>query len=150
MGDGEHNRHGPKRGGCCSPCAGELNPRLTQYSLGRGLYFHNKRRLHPSSRLATVDKKDRKPKGLCTFMRGELRPHLTQRRLGRVYLRTQWHVDPSSRLATIDMDQNWVGAVLFSAGSWVSIEQKVAWAEAYLHAKWHYSPSTRLATTDIG
>ena len=39
---------------------------------------------------------------------------------------------------------------LFSGGSWVTIEQKVAWAEAYLHTKWHLSPSCRLATTDIG
>ena len=38
----------------------------------------------------------------------------------------------------------------FSGGSWVSIEHKVAWAEAYLHTKWHLSRSSRLATTDIG
>ena len=57
--------------------------------------------------------------GACALFRGgELRPHLTQRRLARkprpsrrcvawaeVYLRTKWHLDPSSRLATIDMGQ---------------------------------------------
>ena len=43
------------------------------------------------------------------------------------------------------------GVCLFSDGSWVPIEHKVAWAKAYLHTKWHlFSPSSRLATTDIG
>jgi len=41
------------------------------------------------------------------------------------------------------------GCALFSEGSWVSIEHKVAWSEAYLRTKWHLSPSNRLATTDI-
>ena len=35
MGDCGHNRHGPKRGGCCAPFAGELG--LTQCGLCRGL-----------------------------------------------------------------------------------------------------------------
>ena len=36
MGDRGHNRHGPKRGGCCVPFAGrELGPRLTQCGWGR-------------------------------------------------------------------------------------------------------------------
>ena len=41
------------------------------------------------------------------------------------------------------------GCALFSGGSWVPIEHKVAWAEAYLHTKRHLSPSSRLATTYI-
>ena len=36
--------------------------------------------------------------------------------------------------------------VLFSGGSWVPIERKVAWAEAYLYTKWYLSPSSRLST----
>jgi len=43
-----------------------------------------------------------------------------------------------------------VGVPLFSGGSWVPIEHKVAWAEAYLHTKWHLSPFSRLATIDMG
>jgi len=39
---------------------------------------------------------------------------------------------------------------LFSGGSWVHIEQIVAWAEAYLHTKWHLSPPSGLATIHIG
>ena len=42
-----------------------------------------------------------------------------------------------------------MGSALFlGGGSWVPIEDKVAWAEAYLHTKWHLSPSSGLATTD--
>jgi len=38
MGDHGHNRHGPKRRGCCAPLAGKkLGPRLTQCGLGRRL-----------------------------------------------------------------------------------------------------------------
>ena len=36
MGDGGHNRHGPKRGGAV-PLSRELGPRLVQCGLGRGL-----------------------------------------------------------------------------------------------------------------
>ena len=68
-----------------------------------------------------------------------------------VYLRTKWHHDPSSRLATTDMAKNWVGVVCrFSGGSWVPIGYKVAWVEAYLRTKWHLSPFSHLATMDIG
>ena len=74
--------------------------------------------------------------------------------LAETYLHTMWHPGPSSRLATIDMGQNWVGVAFFlGVASWVPIEHKVACAEAYLHTKWHLSPSSRLAklaTTDIG
>jgi len=38
-------------------------------------------------------------------LRGELDPHLTQCRLGRAYVRTKWHLDPSSHLATTDMNR---------------------------------------------
>jgi len=66
--------------GCCAPFAGELGPCLTQCGLGRGLLC-TKWRLHPSSRLATIDM-SRKLGGLCPFKGGELDPHLTRCRLG--------------------------------------------------------------------
>jgi len=44
----------------------------------------------------------------------------------------------------------WEWMSLFSGGSWVPIEHKVAWDEAYLHTQWHLSLSSRLATTDNG
>jgi len=41
---------------------------------------------------------------------GELGPDPTQRRLAEAYLRTKWHLSPSSRLATTDMGRK-LGAV---------------------------------------
>ena len=67
-----------------------------------------------------------------------------------VYLRTEWHLDPSSRLATTDMGQNWVGAVpFFLVGELGPHLRRSCLGEAYLHTKWHLSPSSRLATRDI-
>jgi len=44
--------------------------------------------------------------GAAVTLFGELGPHLTQCGLGwGLYLRSKWHLDPSSRLATIDMGQ---------------------------------------------
>ena len=67
-----------------------------------------------------------------------------------VYLRSKWHLDPSSRLATIDMGKNCVGAVPFFLGGAGSPSNTVACTQAYLHTKWHLSPSSRLATMDMG
>jgi len=91
-----------KLGGLLCPFRGELGPRLIQCCLAE-IYFPTKWRLHPSSRLVTIDM-SRKLGGSATF-RGLLRPHLTQRRWAEVYLPTKWHLDPSSRLFTIDMGQ---------------------------------------------
>jgi len=68
----------------------------------------------------------------------------------QVYVRTKWRLHPSSRLATIDIGQNWLGWVcpfLRVAGS---PSNTVAWAEAYLHTKWHLDASSRLATIKMG
>jgi len=45
-------------------------------------------------RLATIDNW-----GLC--------PNVTQCGLAKTYVRTKWHLDPSSRLATTNMVENW-------------------------------------------
>ena len=37
------------------PLLRDMGARLVLCGLGRGLYFRNKRRLHPSSHLATID-----------------------------------------------------------------------------------------------
>jgi len=44
------------------------------------------------------------------------------------------------------------GCAILFWGSWVSIEHKVAWAEAYFDTRKHLSPSrsSRFAATDIG
>ena len=81
MGNRGHNRHGPKRGGLLCPFLVELGPRLNNVAWAE------------------------------------------------VYFRTKWRLHPSSRLATIDMGQKLggVGCALFSGGSLVLIEHKVAW-----------------------
>jgi len=100
MGDRGHNRHGPKRGGAAVPFSRELGPRL--YGLGQGLrpyqaasssiqpFGHNRH----GQKLGGV--------GVPLFW-GLLGPRRTQCRVGEAYLRTKWHLDPCSRLATIDV-----------------------------------------------
>jgi len=68
------------------------------------------------------------------------------------YLRTKWHLNPSSRSATTEMGRK-LGRLLSSfLGEDVtgSNRHNVAWSEAYLRTKWHLDPSSRLATTDMG
>ena len=89
--------------------------------------------------------------GLCPFSR-KLDPHVTQYGLDRgLYLCTKWHLDPTSRLATVNMDHKFArGCASFSEeGSWVPISYNVAWAEAYLHTMCHLDPSSSFATVDM-
>jgi len=63
------------------------------------------------------------------------------------YLRTKWHFDASSHLATIDIGQNlggllctlWGAATMWSGPTYTSI----------VHTKWHGDPSSCLTTTDM-
>jgi len=63
------------------------------------------------------------------------------------YLRTKWHFDASSHLATIDTGQNlggllcalWGAATMWSGPTRTSI----------VHTKWHADPSSCLTTTDM-
>ena len=91
MGDCGHNRHGPKRGGLLCPFRRELyNVAWTE------VYFRNKWRLHPSSRLATID---------------------TNQKLGAVPLLGGAATPLAQRLATIDMGQKLGrGCALFWGG----------------------------------
>jgi len=67
------------------------------------------------------------------------------------YLNTQWHLDGSSRLTTIEMDRKLgrgsAAPSHFWGWGWV---RKVAWAEACLRAKCHLDPSSRLVTINMG
>jgi len=65
---------------------------------------HDKCHLDPSSRLDNRHG----PKigeGSTPFLGRGLRPHLTQSPWDEAYLHTKWHLDASSRLATIEMGQ---------------------------------------------
>jgi len=46
------------------------------------------------------------------------------------YLRTKWHLNPSSHLATTNVGQKFGGAVPPFWGSWAPILHNVAWAES--------------------
>ena len=71
--------------------------------------------------------------GCCAPFAGELGPRLTQCGWAKVYfVPSGVFIHPCSRLATIDMEQKLGGGcALFYQGSCVTIEHKVAWAEAY-------------------
>jgi len=100
--------------------------------------------------LATIDM--RRKSGVCRFWEGELGPHVTQCSLAwaEAYLRTKWHLDPSSPLA----QQTWaeIGGgetVAFGSGMGPHLTQ---WCpgEVYHRSKSNLDPSSRLATTNMG
>ena len=137
-------------GGGCALCSGGSWVSIEHKVAWAEAYLHTKCQCHlsPSSRLATTDI-GRKLGGLCPFREGSWVPINTQCRVNRgLPPYTKWRLHPSSRLATIDMAENWLGGgcALFSGGSSVPMEHKVAWAEAYLHTKWdlRLSPSSSL------
>jgi len=101
MGDRGHNRHGPKRGELlCHFCGGEWGLHPTQCGLGWGLLLYQV----ASSSMQPFGHSRHGPKtGGCAPFRGELGPYLTQRSLGRGLPLYKWHLDPSSRLTTVDM-----------------------------------------------
>jgi len=104
-----------KEGALLCPFCGELGPRLIQRGLGRALLPYQV----ASSSIQPCGHNRHEPEtGGCAPFRAKLRPHLTQRRLAEVHLRTKWHLDLSSRLATIYMGQK-LGGVSFlgAAGS---------------------------------
>ena len=106
MGDHGHNRQGPKRedGAVVTLLAavkGELSPRLTQCGLGgRGplpyqvvsssiqLFGHNRHGQQTGGRAPF--------RGSCDSIQHNVAS-------AEINLRTKWHLDPSSCLATIDM-----------------------------------------------
>jgi len=98
-------------------------------------------------RLATIDMGQKVGGGLlCPFCQVELGLHLTQCGLAEAYLRAKWHLDSSSHLATMDIDQKlgWEAVLPFWGAGYPS--NTVAWAEAYLYAKFHLDPSNCLDT----
>ena len=126
---------------------GELGPRLIQCGLGRGLlpYQVASSSIHPFYHNRHGPKT-----GGCVPFRGAATSS-NNVAWADVYLRTKWHLYPSSRMTAIDMDQKlgW-GCALFSRGREVGPSRTQSrLAEAYLRTKWHLSPSSSVATTDI-
>ena len=118
MGDCGYNRQTEKRGGCHAPFSGQLGPRLTQCGLGRGLLPYQV----TSSSIQPFDH-NRHELGTLPFLGAAPTNNVAW---AEVYLRTKWHPDPSSSLATIDMGQKLAeGAVPFFCGwGWVPSNTK--------------------------
>jgi len=67
------------------------------------------------------------------------------------YICTKWHLNPSSRLATIEMGRKLVGCAPFlGEGELGPNPAQCGLAGAYLRAKCHLDPSSCLATIKIG
>jgi len=88
--------------------------------------------------VATIEMGRKLVCGSAPFWGGVCVPICHKVAWAEVYLRTKWHLDPSSRLATTDIGRK--------LRVWVPIYHNMATAEAYLHAKFHRDPSIRLAT----
>jgi len=63
------------------------------------------------------------------------------------YLRTKWHIDPTSRFATIHMGREVGLCLLFFGGGELGphLTQCGRGRGLYMHAKFHRDPSNRLA-----
>jgi len=75
------------------------------------VYFRSKRRLHPSSHLATIDM-GHAWGWVCPSLWGSWVQVEHNVAYAEVYLRTKWHLEPRSRLATIDVGRKLGGAPL--------------------------------------
>jgi len=137
---------GQKEGTCRAPFAEELVSRLTQCGLSRGPYQVASSSIQPFG-----DNRHLQKTGGVPLLGGAVTPSNITSPVPRfTSVLSGILVHPAVwPMATIDMGQKLGGAVLFSGGSWVPIEHKVAWAQAYHHTKWHFRPSSRLATTHI-
>ena len=103
MGDRGHNGHGPKRGGGAVPLSREMGPRLVQRGLSRCLLPYKA----ASSFIQPFGHNRHGPKigwqWMCLFSGGSW-VHIEHNvAWAKTYLHTKWHLDPSSRLATINM-----------------------------------------------
>jgi len=59
------------------------------------------------------------------------------------YLHTKWHLDPSSRLATIDMGRKFGSMLPFGGGELGLHLAQCGLVVAYLYAKWYLDASSR-------
>ena len=103
-----------------------MGPDRTQSRLGRSL-LHTKWRLHPFSRLATIDM-GQKLGGAVLFFWGSWVPIEHKVAWAEAYLHTKCHLHPSSRLATIDIGRKLGDSAAFlGRGNWVPVLHTVTW-----------------------
>jgi len=95
-----------RKEGTAVPLSRELGPRLVQCGLNRGLLPYQA----ASSSIQPFANNRHGPKigwSGCALFQGVagFTSNTMSRRLREAYLRTKWHLDPCSRLATIDVGQ---------------------------------------------
>jgi len=112
-----HNRYGPKIGKGCAPLAGSWVPSNTMWPGPRPSSIPSGILIHPA-RLATKQTWAENWGAVPLFGGRELGLHLQNVSWPEAYLRTKWHLDPSSCLATMDMGWK-LGAVPLLRGIWV-------------------------------
>jgi len=116
-GDCGHNRHGRKdRGRGSVPVSRRAGtPSSTMWPRPRS--FRTKWRLHPSSRLTTINMGQKPGGGGCALCSGGSWVPIEHKvAWAEAYLHTKRHLDASSRLATIKMGRNW--GALSHFGGW--------------------------------
>ena len=139
-----------------SRIAGDLSN--TTWSVWAEVYFRTKWRLHPSSRLATIDIGQKLGGvGVPFFLGVAGSPSNTKSPVskngGLCPLFGEVGAGSSSNMQLFDRSRHGPkigGFSLFGDGGWVPIEHKVPWAEAYIHTKWHLDAFSRLATIEMG
>jgi len=149
MGDRGRNRHGPKIEGLLCPF--RENWDSVYYNVAWAeVYFRTKRRLHPSSHLATLDMGQKLGGVGVPFYLGvagstsntmSRKPGLPPCQVASWFMQPFGHNRRGPKIG-------W-GSAPFWVGVWVP-SNTVAWAKAYLHTKWHLDASSRLATIKMG
>ena len=87
------------------PFRAELGPRIIQCGLGRGLLPYQGR-LHPSSRLATLNMGQKQGGGGCALCSGGSWVPIEHKvAWAEAYLHTKCHLSPLSRLVTTNIDR---------------------------------------------
>jgi len=115
-----HNKDGPKIGGSAPFWGGgSVFPSSTMWTGPRPTFMPSAILIHPA--VCTIDmgrKLGASTRAPPPFWEGGcMGPHLTQSPWAEAYLHTKWHLDSSSRLATIEMGRKLgTGAPLFFGG----------------------------------
>ena len=106
-------------------------------------------RLHPSSRLSTIDM-GKNWVGRCAFFWGYSWVPIEHKvAWAEAYIHTKRHRSPLSRLAKKDTGQKLGGCTPLGEGELGPHPTQCGVGRGYLRTKWHIDPCSRLATIDV-
>ena len=139
---------GRKEGDCCASFAEScMGPRLIQCGLGRDL-LRTKWRLHPSSRLATIDMN--RKLGDVPLLGGSATPSNTTSTVSRFTFVPSGILIHPAVWPQWTSAKNWAGWVCLFFWGQLGPSRIQSRLPRFIPSKWHLSPSSRLTTTDIG